>query len=194
MNIYPAIEGIAAAVEALRNGEIVCYPTETFYALGIDLRNSSARQRLFSTKRRSAEKDLPLIASDMQMVSKFSDTSDPRLHALTKKFWPGPLTVVLRSLGGKGSLAIRISSHPIARELARSFGSPIVSTSANVSGEPAIAEPSLLNHEVQRYIAVLLDDGRCAGGKPSTIVSLLEKPAKILREGEISGAEILSLL
>ena len=194
MKTYPAKEGIHAAVEALRNGEIVCYPTETFYALGIDFRNSSAREKLFVTKKRPPEKDLPMIASDLQMVANVCDTSDPRLHVLAQKFWPGPLTVVLRSLDSNGTLAIRISSHPIARELARCFGAPVVSTSANLSGAPPIADPSLLDQEVQQQIAVLLQDGRSAGGKPSTIVTLLENPPKILREGEISSAEILSLL
>ena len=194
MHIFRADEGMSVAAEALRGGEIVCYPTETFYALGIDPQNAFARQKLFVAKQRPAEKDLPLIASDLDMISSICETEDPRLHTLAKKFWPGPLTVVLHSLDRKTSRAIRISSHRVARELAKSFGTPIVSTSANLSGQPPITDPRMLDEQVRNHVAVLLDGEICAGGKPSTIVSLLENPATILREGAIPAAELLSLL
>jgi L-threonylcarbamoyladenylate synthase len=194
MKVFQAPEGISVAVEALCAGKIVCYPTETFYALGIDFQNPLARDRLFAAKQRPQEKDLPLIASDMQMVSQVCDTDDARLHLLAERFWPGPLTIVMSDRTHNGSVAIRISSHAVARLLARSFGAPVVSTSANLSGAPPVAEAALLDESMRQSIEVLLDQGPCAGGKASTIVSLLETPARILREGAIPSGEILSLL
>jgi L-threonylcarbamoyladenylate synthase len=194
MKIFSANDGIPFAVDALRSGGIVCYPTETFYALGIDPWNEDAREKLYAVKKRSEEKDLPLIACDLQMVSSICDTSDSRLAALAKRFWPGPLTIVLYSSQGTGSFAVRVSSHPIARRLAKSFGLPIVSTSANLSGEPPLQDPRSLANSVEQNVDVLLDDGLCRGKEPSTIVSLLIRPGMILREGAIPAEQVLSLL
>jgi L-threonylcarbamoyladenylate synthase len=194
MKIYRAEEGIAAAAEALRKGEIICYPTETFYGLGIDVQNTSAREKLFSAKQRAQDKDLPLIASDLQMVATICEVKDQRLPILAKEFWPGPLTIILPSVDAKTSWAVRISSHPVARDIAGSFGAPIVSTSANLSGQPPVADPNMLPEEMRKHVTVLLDGGVCPGGMPSTIISLLENPAKIVREGAIPAEKILSLL
>jgi L-threonylcarbamoyladenylate synthase len=182
------------AVDALRSGGIVCYPTETFYALGIDPFHEVARIKLYKTKGRSTEKDLPLIASDREMVEQLCNTSDPRFEKLAKQFWPGPLTIVLPSKDGVHNYAIRVSSHPVARNLAKSFSRPIVSTSANQSGSFPVKDPRELSDSIQEGISLLLDGGTCAGGAPSTIISLLERPGRILREGAIPAPEIVSLL
>ena len=195
MKIFPVQLKIPdEAVQALRSGEIVCYPTETFYALGIDPLNEAAREKLYKAKGRSAEKELPLIASDEEMVAKFCDTNDPRLKKLAARFWPGPLTIVLPSKDAAHNYAIRISSNPIACNLAKSFGAPIVSTSANASGSSPVQDPRNLLDSIQKNVSLLLDAGLCPGGFPSTIISLLEKPGRILREGAIHSREILSLL
>jgi L-threonylcarbamoyladenylate synthase len=195
MKVFPVQSSIPdEAAMALRAGEIICYPTETFYALGIDPFNETAREKLYRTKGRSAEKELPLIASDEEMVAKFCDTNDPRLKKLAARFWPGPLTIVLPSKDGVRNYAIRISSHPIARSLAKSFGGPIVSTSANASGSSPVQDPRNLLDSIQKNVGLLLDAGLCPGGFPSTIISLLEKPGRILREGAIHTREIVSLL
>lgn len=181
-------------VNVIRNGEVICYPTETFYALGIDLWNEAALSRLYQLKQRPLEKELPLIAADSTMVSSLCDTTDSRFPVLAKAFWPGPLTLVLPSRDGNGSYAIRVSSHPVARQLAKALGQPLVSTSANRSGEPSLHSPDQLPESMKPLIAVLVDSGPTAGSLPSTIVSLLERPGKILREGAIPAAEIVSLL
>lgn len=181
-------------VDALREGEIVCYPTETFYALGIDLWNTEALQKLYALKRRSPEKQLPLIASGISMVATVCDTGDSRFTALARKFWPGPLSIVLPSTDRARSFAIRVSSNPVARQIVEGFGSPLVSTSANLTGEPAVSDPGSLPAEIIAGVSIFVDGGACEGGSPSTIVSLVEKPGKILREGAISAAEIVSLL
>lgn len=181
-------------VDTLREGEIVCYPTETFYALGIDLWNEEGLQKLYALKKRPPEKQLPLIASDISMIATVCDTGDSRLAALARKFWPGPLTIVLPSTDRSRSFAIRISSHPVARQIVEAFGSPLVSTSANLTGEPAVSDPRSLTGVITAGVSILVDGGPCEGGAPSTIVSLVERPGKILREGAIEAAEIVSLL
>ena len=195
MKIFPVQSNIPEeAAQALRSGEIVCYPTETFYALGIDPFNEAAREKLYRIKGRSGEKELPLIAADEEMVAELCDTNDPRLKKLMDLFWPGPLTIVLPSKGGTRNYAIRISSNPIARGLAKSFGGPIVSTSANASGSSPVQDPRNLLDSIQKGVSLLLDAGLSPGGFPSTIISLLEKPGRILREGAIHTREIVSLL
>jgi L-threonylcarbamoyladenylate synthase len=185
---------LQSCVSAFRTGQIVCYPTETFYALGIDFWNEDALARLYTLKQRAPEKELPLIAADISMVSSVCDTGDPRFVALVKKFWPGPLTLVLPSLDRSQSFAVRVSSHPIAKQIAEAFGSPIVSTSANRSGDPPISDPKMLPQQMTEKIAILVDAGLTEGGSPSTIVSLLERPGRILREGAIPASQLLSLL
>lgn len=181
-------------VETLRSGGIICYPTETFYALGVDPWNDSACEKLYKLKKRSAEKELPLIASSVEMVTRFCDTSDPRFATLAQKFWPGPLTVVLPSKDHSGSCAIRVSSNISARLISEIFGKPVISTSANISGTPAVQKPDDLSDELSEGIDVVLNGGICPGGLPSTIISLMNSEPQILREGAIPSKEILSML
>ncbi len=151
-------------LDALRKGQIICYPTETFYALGIDLGNDDALIKLYALKRRPVEKELPLIASDITMVASVCDTGDSRFVDLAAKFWPGPLTVVLPSIDRSRTFAIRVSSHPVARQIAQAFGSPIVSTSANRGGEPPTFDPKHLPEDIKENITVLVDAGASTGG------------------------------
>jgi L-threonylcarbamoyladenylate synthase len=181
-------------VETLRNGGIICYPTETFYALGVDPWNESACEKLYRLKNRPVEKELPLIASSTEMVARFCDTSDSRFAILAEKFWPGPLTIVLPSKDHSTSYAIRVSSNVSARLIAEIFGNPVISTSANLTGALPVRTPDDLSEELSEGINVVLNTGICPGGLPSTIISLMKTEPEILREGAISSKEILSML
>jgi L-threonylcarbamoyladenylate synthase len=187
-------EAYYQCVETLRNGGIICYPTETFYALGVDPWNQSACEKLYALKKRPAEKEMPLIASSTEMVGKFCDTSDPRFAMLAKKFWPGPLTIVLPSKDHSTSYAIRVSSNVSARLISEIFGNPVISTSANLTGAQPVRTPEDLSEELSEGIDVVLNGGVCPGGLPSTIISLMNSEAEILREGAIPSKEILSML
>lgn len=182
---------VEEAAAALGRGEIVCYPTETYYALGIDPWNESARRKLYEAKGRSVEKDLPVIASGLEMVRRDFDDRDHRIAKLAERYWPGPLTLVLPLRNG-GNMAVRVSSNPVACELSRRFGKPVVSTSANRSGEPPVSEPQAIPAALVPFISILLDGGRTPGGAPSTIVSLLETPARMIRDGAISATEVMA--
>lgn len=181
-------------VETLRNGGIICYPTETFYALGVDPWNESAREKLYKLKNRPAEKELPLIASSTEMVSRVCDTSDPRLTILAQKFWPGPLTIVLPAKDHSTSYAIRVSSNVSARLISEILGDPVISTSANITGAEPVRKPDDLSEELSAGIDVVLNAGICPGGLPSTIISLMNSEPRILREGAIPSKELLSML
>jgi L-threonylcarbamoyladenylate synthase len=187
-------EAYYCCAEALRNGSIICYPTETFYALGVDPWNESAREKLYKLKNRPAEKELPLIASSTEMVSKFCDTSDLRFTILAQKFWPGPLTIVLPAKDHSTSYAIRVSSNVSARLISEIFGYPIISTSANITGAEALRNADYLSDDLSAGIDVVLNAGICPGGLPSTIISLMNSEPQVLREGAIPSKEIISLL
>ncbi len=179
-----------ACAQALREAGIVCYPTETFYALGIDPWNDLAREKLFALKVREAGKVLPLIAADVPMVKRFCITAHRLFDVLSNRFWPGPLTLVLPDRSSSATIAIRVSSHPVARQISQAFQSPIVSTSANRSGEPAVQDPQNFPQQFRDSVEIMINTGICQGGLPSTILSLTENDPKLLREGAIPFREI----
>jgi len=187
-------DSLEACLSALRSGEIILYPTETFYAIGIDPWNENARKRIYAAKGRDASKELPCIASDTEMVERFCNVKHPAYKTLSSRFWPGPLTLILPLIRGNESIAIRVSSHPIARQISREFESPVVSTSANRSGEGPLSDAQLTPSVLQQAIAIAVDAGPSVGGLPSTIVSLLEDTPKIVRQGAIPPDQIVALL
>lgn len=178
----------------LSRGGMICYPTETFYGLGIDPWNVKGRERLYRAKGREAGKDLPVIAGDFPMVERVCETLDPRVRLLASRFWPGPLTLVLPLKAANTTLAVRVSAHPIARQISQAFGAPIVSTSANRSGEPPVAHPEQLPQHVLSEVDILVDAGQTPGNEPSTIVSFTAEGVQILREGAVAAADILQAL
>jgi len=183
-------EELDSCIRVLRQSGILCYPTETFYALGIDPWSEPARDKLYALKEREAGKELPLIAADVAMVERFCLTRNPFFKILSERFWPGPLTLVLPARDSHTTCAMRVSAHPIARQISHAFQSPIVSTSANRSGEPPVQNPQDFSPEFLEGVEIMIDSGVCPGGLPSTIVSLTGNHPRVLREGAISSTEI----
>ncbi len=197
MRIFPVRNGLdtaatEACADALRDAGIICYPTETFYALGIDPWSHLAREKLFALKGRDADKELPMIAADVEMVKRCCRTDHRVFDVLSRRFWPGPLTLVLPDRNSSATIAIRVSAHPVAREISRTFQSPIVSTSANRSGEPPVQDPRDFPQEFADSVEIMVDTGICQGGFPSTILSLARNNPELLREGAIPFREIES--
>src|SRR5579863_3279632 len=133
---------LADAIDALRSGELVVYPTETFYGLGADTTSPVALARLFDAKARDPKNPVGLIAADIAMGLSVAAIINPWARRLAEAFWPGPLTIVFPAregfapeLVGAAGVAVRVSSHPIARALSSGLGRPITATSANLSGE-----------------------------------------------------------
>ncbi|HSF15637.1 MAG TPA: L-threonylcarbamoyladenylate synthase [Vicinamibacteria bacterium] len=189
----PAEPVLAQAVEVLSRSGVVAYPTETFYGLGAAALDEDACQRVFEIKGRPRDSPLPWIVADLGQIESVARL-DRLSRLLVSRFWPGPLTLVVPLSRGQGTVAVRVSSLPIARALAKGLGAPITATSANRAGEPA---PVTADEVAQRLreIDLLLDGGPCAGGLPSTIVDVTAGGRPILvRAGAVAYDDILRFL
>ena len=184
-------DAIAAGARVLAAGGLVAFPTETVYGLGADATNGAAVARLYAAKGRPRFN--PLIAhvasaNAALALARFSDEA----KLLAGVFWPAPLTLVLPkaegcpvselATAGLDSIAVRVPDHPIARDLLKAFGKPVVAPSANQSGHisPTLAEH--VRHDLDRRIDLIIDGGPASVGVESTIVSFLEQPT-LLRPG-----------
>src|SRR5919106_1624876 len=134
---------LAPAIDALRRGGVVAFPTETFYGLAVDPRSAAAVARVFELKGRGTHQPLPLIASDIDQIVDRVGTLTPLAERLASRAWPGPLTLIIPASSqlcddvhlSTGTVAVRVTADPVARALARGAGFAITSTSANISGE-----------------------------------------------------------
>ena len=196
----PSAAAVAAAVNALRAGKVVAFPTDTLYGLAVDPRCRDAVDRLFALKGRDATLAVPLVAADLEQAMLAADLGEREQRA-AEAFWPGPLSIVAPAnvcitrevLGGRQTVAIRVPAHEIARELARAFGFPITATSANRSGQPA-AESADAVAQALADVAVLLDGGRAAGGAPSTIIAFDGPRPVLVREGAVPWDRVIKSL
>jgi L-threonylcarbamoyladenylate synthase len=184
------------ALRVLREGGIVAYPTETFYGLGVDARSRVACDRLFELKGRPAEKALPCIVSGIPQLQEVARNLGNAVLPLARRFWPGPLTLVVEAKPGlaasssEGGLAVRASGLGLPRKLAERLGAPITATSANRSGAPPATTADAVLSELGSEIDLVLDGGPCPGGLPSTIVDVRVAPPRLVREGRVSFTEV----
>lgn len=195
----PEPELISRAVEFLNDGQVVAYPTETFYGLGVDFSNERAIKRLYELKRRDPSLPISLLVADMSMLRTCVSEFPEAARSLMRTFWPGPLTICLPAsenvspslTTNTGKIGVRISSHPIATALVRAFGKPITTTSANLSGYPA----SLTVKHVQKYftdrVPCIIDGGECTGSRGSTVVDISEETMAVIRDGAISADDVI---
>lgn len=191
---------IAEVVKVLKSGGIIAYPTETFYALGVNARDEGALKKLYKIKGRPKKKPLPVIIGDRKRLKTSVKRIPSKAERLMKRFWPGPLTLVFEAssdipqlLTAKtGKIAIRIPGERIALKLAKKAGFPITSTSANPSGKPPAIRPEKVIKYFDNKIDLLIDGGKTPGEKPSTIVDVTG-PVRILREGAIPSSVVLDL-
>jgi len=199
MDIIQSTE-LPRIISVLRQGGVIVFPTETSYGLGCDPRNSAATGKIYRIKGRETSKALPLVAcSSEQVMSLFEVT--PAVQDLLKRYWPGPLTVLLEpsdmSLRRQmpvfkdGLAAVRVSSHPFVQALACAYGFPLTSTSANVSGqEPCLsakqAEYIFSTLEPSRRPDLIVDGGELPPSEPSTIVKVSPQgQIEIVRQGAV---------
>ncbi len=176
--------GVRRMAAELRSGGVVVFPTETFYALGADPRCAGAVSDVFRLKGRPEDRRLPWIAASRAQVEAVCLLSGPAA-ALADRCWPGPVTLVLplRADAGEG-VAVRVSSHPLARALAEALEHPVISTSANPSGAPPLTTAAAVREALVGGGAEslrILDGGRTPGGEPSVIVDLTGASPRVLR-------------
>jgi L-threonylcarbamoyladenylate synthase len=197
---YPA--AIVRAVEALREGHIILYPTETFYGLAADPFSPVAMERLFSLKGREAAKTVALIAPDAASAFALASVVPASARRLADRFWPGPLTLVLPARGGlhhsligpNGGVGVRVSPHPIASALAGAFGHPITATSANLSGQLPATTLTAGRASFGDLVTVYLDGGELTATSPSTVIACDRSGWRMIREGAISEDQITAVL
>ncbi|HZK99022.1 MAG TPA: L-threonylcarbamoyladenylate synthase [Caulobacteraceae bacterium] len=194
---------IDAAIQALRDGRLAILPTETVYGLAADAGNGGAVAALFAAKGRPRFNPLIAHVADAGAARRIADL-DPRALRLAEAFWPGPLTLVAQvrdeaavcalARAGLDTLAVRVPAHPLALAVLRAFGGPLVAPSANRSGRPSPTTLADAAAEVGEFAAAAIDGGACAVGLESTVVSLLDGPARLLRPGAVTRASIEALI
>ncbi|HVN87665.1 MAG TPA: L-threonylcarbamoyladenylate synthase [Candidatus Binatia bacterium] len=190
------------AVDALRRGGVIVYPTETLYGLGADATNPSALAKLLALKVHRDGKPISVLVSERAMLDVVAARVAPIAEHLIERFWPGPLTLVVEAradvsdelTAGSGTIGVRWSSHPIASALVARLNRPITAPSANPSG----AAPATTIAEARAYfgdrIEVYVDAGTCSVGAGSTIVDATGATPRILREGAIPSRTIAAAL
>jgi len=195
---------LSSAVRAVNRGELVVYPTETFYALGGDAFDEAVVERVYATKNRHSGQPLPVILPDAEAVERVAQSLCRTEAELVHRFWPGPLSILfqarpdvsLRLTGGTGLVAARVSSHPEAAALAIKSNAVLVASSANLSGQPPSIYAMGVDAPIRRAAAgVLIANIPPAGGMPSTIVRVGLRQGRevvtIVRHGVISPQNLL---
>lgn len=193
---------IALAARRLREGRPVAFPTETVYGMGADARNADAVRAVYRLKNRPSVNPLIVHVADADAARGVVADWPPRAQALADRFWPGPLTLVLRAAkdlprdvtAGGDTVAVRCPDHPVALALLRAFGGPLVGPSANPSGSVSPTRAEHVRASFSEDDLIVLDGGACRVGIESTVLSLVHDPARVLRAGAISAAEIASVL
>ena len=188
--------GIARAVDALRDGEIIAFPTDTLYGVGGDALSAGAVRRVQEAKRRDTSKAMPVLLSGLEEVPRLAAAWPAAAARLAGRFWPGALTIVVPALDevpegvrSNGTVALRVPGLDSLREVIRLAGRPLIGTSANVSGEPAALTAAEAMAALGGEVALVLDGGR-VGGAPSTVVAVEGERVRVLREGAISATAL----
>ncbi|MFA9403467.1 MAG: L-threonylcarbamoyladenylate synthase [Anaerolineales bacterium] len=188
------------AIEVLAQGDLVAFPTDTVYGLGADAFNDQAVRKLYLAKGRSQEKAIPVLVANLEQFVDIVDRTTFQAMRLVEKFWPGPLTIVLRqasdladAISAYGTVGVRIPDHPVAQELIHAAG-PLAVTSANRSGDTEACTAEEIETNMGAQVDLIVDGGRTPGGQPSTVVDCTQDPPRILRVGPISEEEIRSVL
>lgn len=193
-----AAGALAEAVAVLKGGGLVAYPSDTVYGLGAAASDEWAVERVFVVKGRDAEKALSLLLADAADLAPLCAEVPFLALVLAQRYWPGPLTLVLRrssafnspALGGGDTVAVRVPDYPFLRELIRALGEPITGTSANRSGRPACRSAQEVERELGDAVDLIIDGGPSGAGPESTVVSLTGTLPVVLREGAIPRVDV----
>ena len=200
MGVEPA--DIAQAVDVLRRGGIVAFPTDTVYGVGADVRQPEAIAALYEVKERPLSKAIPVLLARAEDLCSVAREVPKSAWRLAEQFWPGALTLVVRRslslpsiLTAEGpTVAVRVPDHPVVRALIEGLGAPLAATSANISGQPSSVTADDVLAQLGGRIALILDGGPCPGGRSSTVVDLTTTPPRVLRPGPISAEQIRAAL
>jgi L-threonylcarbamoyladenylate synthase len=198
----PDAEAIARAARCLRDGGLVAFPTETVYGLGVHALDRAAVRRLFEAKERPATDPLIVHVASSDLLEPLVSTVSDAARSLARRFWPGPLTLVLpRSAvvpdevtAGLPGVALRAPSHPVARALLRAAGIPIAAPSANLFSRPSPTRAAHVLDDLDGRIDLLVDAGETTIGVESTVLDLTSDPPAVLRPGAITVEMLAEVL
>jgi L-threonylcarbamoyladenylate synthase len=193
MNIENQDQVLQSAVDVLKSGGIIAYPTETFYGLGARIDREASLQRLYEIKQRPREKAMPLIIGHEEQLSLIAAEINSSAIKLMERFWPGPLTMLFPAkkhlsefiTAGTNKVAVRIPGESFALQLAKYSRFPFTATSANPSGMPPAQDAETVIRYFGYKIELIIDCGPAPGGLPSTIVDVTTEETIILREGAV---------
>lgn len=186
------------AVQFLRAGELVAFPTDTVYGLGAPCSDDNAVRKVFAVKGRLLSKPMPVLIADEYMAAWVADVT-PVARKLTSAYWPGALTIVMRKLPEFRSLAVakqetvalRVPAHALVRDIVRGLGEPMTGTSANRSGGRAPVSAAEVAFGMGELISLVIDGGRTPGGMESTVIDISSGGGpRILREGPVTRKEL----
>ena len=197
----PDAETIANAAGMLRKGRVVAIPSDALYTLVADPFNLRAVSRVFQAKGRDSQRALPLLINDSLMAEDLSRELTLRFFLLARRFWPGPLTIIvpaapkvpLKVTGNTGRLALRQSRSAVANALIALLGQPLISTSANISGQPTCRSGIDVFGTMDGRVDMVLDGGLCSG-PGATTVDVTEPDWKVVKAGAIEEKEIAECL
>ena len=189
---------VELGISVLKRGGLVTFPTDTVYGLGAGANIPQAVARVYQVKKRPSNMALPLLLADISQISEVGEPVPAIAWLLANKFLPGALTIVLYksssvpdiiTAGGR-TVAIRIPAHPVPIALIQGLGMPVVGTSANLSGMPSALTAADAHSQFGDGVDLVINGGRCSGGRESTIIDVTGVVPVVLREGAISVEEL----
>ena len=196
----PEAAHLKKAAEVIRSGGVVVFPTDTVYGLAASIFDLGAQKKVYALKGRSYRKPLIVMAPDVRSIEHFV-VIDAKTRRLMKEFWPGPLTLILATTpvgrmatGGRADIGVRIPDAPAALRLLSACGIPLTTTSANPSRKPSAKDAATAAAYFDRRVELILDGGRCAIGRESTVVDATSFPYTVVREGCLPSKKLLKFL
>ncbi|MDD5116430.1 MAG: L-threonylcarbamoyladenylate synthase [Candidatus Omnitrophica bacterium] len=187
--LLPEEEYISQAAEVIAKGGLVIIPTETVYGIAANALDKKALDRLCDIKKRPKDKPFAMLIADKARVEEFAGTVPVAAYKLTRKFWPGALTILLKGRDGR-KVGLRMPDNQVTLKIIRHSGVPVACPSANISGQPAPVDLSQAIKEMDGLVDLAIDAGVSRIGRESTIVDLSIDPPKIARSGSINNEEI----
>lgn len=193
---------IRYGADMIREGHIVAFPTETVYGLGANAFDGEAVRNIFKVKGRPLDNPLIIHLSDLGEIDGLILGRPPGFDLLVEKFWPGPLTLILKRSGlvphhisaGLDTVAIRIPAHPVALALIKECGFPLAAPSANLSGKPSTTLAEHVYEDLKGKIPLIIDSGPCEVGLESTVLDLTSEKPIILRPGKVTVKDLQPIL
>ena len=189
-------KAIPLALQILRSGGLIAFPTDTVYGVGSLAFDQSAIESIYVAKDRPLEKAIPILISDVDDLEKIAVDIPPLAHRLASRFWPGPLTIILPkhpslppAVSSTSTVGVRVPDHPIARALLRAAG-PMAVTSANLSGRESPRTAMEVMSQLQGRIQLVVDGGETPGGVASTVVDVTGAEPVIVRAGPVTLEQI----